>query len=148
MNPFEYTSLDAIVRVIQSSLTPAFLLTAVASLLNVFATRLGRVSDQVKAMAQNGVCDAVTLRRRSRLLDLAVILGAFAGACVTATVLVLFLGLVLTRAATVAPLFVLFGIAVFCTIGALTAFLFEVLLASRHVRAEVDRKTEKVESFR
>lgn len=151
MNELDTTSLDAIVRVIQSSLTPAFLLTAVASLLNVFTTRLARISDQVKVLADQTRDDVATmhrlgsLRRRSLLLDLAVILGAFAGACTCGTVLALFLGLLLAKA-TVAPLFFLFGIAVICTIGALTAFLFEVLLASRHIRAEVARQVNEVES--
>ncbi len=142
------TSIDAIVRVIQSSLTPIFLLTAIASLLGVFNTRLARISDQVKTLAERaGTVDAEAkatverrlsyLRRRSHMLDAAVILGAMSGACTCGTVLALFLGLLRARA-TVGLLFFLFGIAILCTIGALAAFLTEVLWASRGVRADVE----------
>ena len=151
MFDFDATSLDAIVRVIQSSLTPIFLLTAIASLLGVFNTRLARISDQVKKLAElipaadsdSGTRAGVErrlsyLRRRSHMLDAAVILGAMAGACTCGTVLALFLGLLRARA-TVGLLFFLFGIAILCTIGALAAFLTEVLWASRGVRADVER---------
>ena len=151
MFDFDPNSLDAIVRVIQSSLTPIFLLTAIASLLGVFNTRLARISDQVKTLAdtaaKNGGDDGSKaiaerrlshLRRRSHMLDAAVILGAMSGACTCGTVLALFLGLLRAKA-TVSLLFFLFGIAVLCTIGALAAFLTEVLWASRGVRADVER---------
>ena len=148
MFDFDATSLDAIVRVIQSSLTPIFLLTAIASLLGVFNTRLARISDQVKTLAERvGTADAEAratverrlsyLRSRSHMLDAAVILGAMSGACTCGTVLALFLGLLRARA-TVGLLFFLFGIAILCTIGALAAFLTEVLWASRGVRADVE----------
>ena len=153
-NP-DATSLDSIVRVIQSSLTPIFLLTAVAGLLGVFTTRLARVADQAKAAASLGTGDAradqvvkqrlAFLRRRSRALDVAVILGSIAGACTCGTVLALFLGLLRAKA-TVSLLFVLFGTAILCTIGALSAFLTEVLLASRGIRADVERHVKNMDS--
>ena len=151
------TGLDAIVRVIQSSLTPIFLLTAIASLLGVFNTRLARISDQVKTLAErasttdgDGEARATVerrlshLRRRSHMLDAAVILGALSGACTCGTVLVLFLGLLRARA-TAGLLFFLFGIAILCTIGALAAFLTEVLWASRGVRADVERQFNQLD---
>ncbi len=154
MFDLDTTSLESIVRVIQSSLTPVFLLTAVASLLGVFTTRLARISDQVKVLAEAKGGDAAAdatmkrqlafLRRRSHALDLAVILGAFAGACTCGTVLALFLGLLRAKA-TVSILFFLFGIAILCTIGALSAFLTEVLLASRGLRVDVDQHAKRLD---
>jgi fluoride ion exporter CrcB/FEX len=150
MLELDATSLDSIVRVIQVSLTPIFLLTAVASLLNVFTARLARISDQVHTLtdlAANAEQGALIqtrlsyLRRRSHILDIAVALGALAGATTCATALSLFLGLLRSKA-TVSFLFVLFGSALLCTIGALAAFLFEVLLASRGIRADVARHAE------
>lgn len=148
-------SLDAIVRVIQSSLTPIFLLTAVASLLSVFTTRLARISDQVHLLtdlATSGAKDADMikhrlsfLRRRTHLLDVAVILGAVAGATTCGTALSLFLGLLRAKA-TASLLFFMFGTAILCTIGALTAFLMEVLLASRGIRAAVARQAKGLDS--
>ena len=152
MLELDTTSLDSIVKVIQSSLTPIFLLTAVASLLSVFTTRLARISDQVKALTDLETRDEIHdvtiksrlayLRRRSHALDVAVILAALAGACTCGTVLALFLGLLRAKA-TVTLLFLLFGCAVLCTIGALTAFLFEVLIASRGIRARVEQRVER-----
>lgn len=154
MFEFDATSLDSIVRVIQSSLTPIFLLTAVASLLSVFTTRLARISDQVHTLAEAKTEDAhedqmirrrlAYLRRRTHALDIAVILGAFAGACTCGTVLALFLGLLRAKA-TVSLLFVLFGVAVIATIGALSAFLTEVMIASRGIRADVDKRVHRME---
>ena len=154
MSELDTTSLAAIVRVIQSSLTPIFLLTAVASLLGVFTTRLARISDLVHDLAAVKTDDKAEneqierrlayLRRRSHALDVAVILGAIAGACTCGTVLALFLGLLRARA-TVSLLFFLFGIAIICTIGALSAFLVEVLWASRGIRADVDKRVARID---
>ena len=147
------SNLDSVVHVIQLSLTPIFLLTAMASLLGVFTTRLARVSDQVKALAERCGGDkpdaAVVrrlayLKRRSLLLDAAVILGAVSGAFTCATVLALFLG-TLRAAETQGILFTLFGLAILCIIGALGAFLFEVLLASRGIRETVDANVQRRE---
>ena len=154
MNELDATALDSIVHVIQLSLSPIFLLTAVASLLGVFTTRLARISDQVKTLSDAKVEDAAQnlavqhrltyLKRRSHALDLAVVLGAISGACTCGTVLALFLG-ILRAKATVGLLFFLFGFAILCTIGALSAFLTEVLLASRGIRAEVEQRVERTE---
>src|SRR5215467_12301737 len=51
---------SSVTDVIQLALTPAFLLTAVAALLNVFSTRLGRVADRVHLLSadlQRGAAD-------------------------------------------------------------------------------------------
>ncbi len=147
------SNLDSVVHVIQLSLTPIFLLTAMASLLSVFTTRLARVSDQVKALIDacgGNKPDALLLRRlvylkrRSLLLDIAVILGAISGAFTCVTVLTLFLG-ILRASATQTILFTMFGLAILCTIGALGAFLFEVLLASRGIREAVNANVQRVE---
>ena len=45
-------AIGSVVHVIQVSLTPVFLLSGVATLLNVFSTRLARVADQVDALAK------------------------------------------------------------------------------------------------
>lgn len=154
MFELESNSVESIVRVIQSSLTPVFLLTAVASLLGVFTTRLARISDQVTALAKltsvGEAQDAAMMRRlaflhrRTQALDLAVILGALAGACTCGTVLALFLGLIRAKA-TASILLVLFATAVLCTIGALSAFLTEVLLASRGIRVDVARHVNQLD---
>jgi len=139
--------LDMVAHIIQVALTPVFLLSGIATLLNVFSTRLARVADRVDQITK-GIeeTDAgkVTLlavqlshlRRRSLALDAAVLLAAFGGAATCASVLTLFVGAL--RDATVASvLFTTFGLAVMCTIGAIGCFTAEMLMAGSGVRAEV-----------
>lgn len=150
MRGSDLTSLENIVHVIQTSLSPIFLLTAISGLLSVFTTRLARISDQTKLMADAAMDDGTDatrqrlaqLKLRSHALDVAVLLGAVGGACTCGTVLALFLGLVRANA-TGMLLLVLFGSAIVCTMGALGAFLTEMLLASRGVRAEVRKQTDE-----
>ena len=142
------SSLDFVAHIIQVALTPIFLLSGIATLLNVFSTRLARVADRVDQISKeiegaDPVEDIAVLteqlshlRRRSIALDAAVVLGAIGGAATCASVFTLFVGAL--RDATVASvLFTAFGIAVACTIGAITAFTVEMLLAGSGVRAEV-----------
>jgi hypothetical protein len=147
------TPLDLIAHVIQVALTPIFLLSGIATLLNVFATRLARVADRVdQIMKANEAADPgesaelaqqlLHLRRRSILLDAAVVLGAVAAASTCASVFTLFVGAL--RNATVASvLFTTFGLAIVSTISAIVAFTIEMLLAGSGVRAiaAVDRRS-------
>src|SRR5271156_7233206 len=107
-------SLDFVAHIIQVALTPIFLLSGIATLLNVFSTRLARVADRVDQIskAMEGA-DAVEdlaalrdqlshLRRRSIALDTAVVLGAIGGGGTFASGFSLFFGGF--RGATIAPL--------------------------------------------
>lgn len=141
--PMTDQNLEAAAHVVQLALTPVFLLSATATLLNVFATRLARVADRVDQISQEaddpvryGLLAA--LRRRSRVLDSAVVLSALSGGLTCATVLVLFLG-ELRGTAAAKWLYLSFGGAIVLTILALGAFVIEMLLAARIVRLTVDR---------
>jgi hypothetical protein len=141
------SSLDFVAHVIQVALTPIFLLSGIATLLNVFSTRLARVADRVdqitKAMEEADPDESVELarqllhlRRRSIALDTAVVLGAIAAASTCASVFTLFVGAL--RNSTVASiLFTTFGLAIASTISAIGAFTAEMLMAGSGVRAEV-----------
>ena len=144
---------DSIAHIIQVALAPAFLLSALATLLNVFSTRLGRVADKVDALSAtlpgaDGEARATLarrlayLRRRSLLLDLAVVLASLGGVMTGAAVLTLFVG-ALRDASAASVLFACFGFALVCTILAILAFLAEILRAGRGVRLEVERKRDK-----
>jgi hypothetical protein len=140
-------TLEGAARVVQLALTPVFLLSGVATLLNVFAARLGRVADQADALANE--LDGVTrderlrmLRWRSIVLDWAVVLAALAGALTCGAVLTLFVGEV--RGSEAAELlFFLFGGAIVLTMSALAAFVVEMLLAARGVRRIVDNSVKR-----
>jgi hypothetical protein len=141
------SSADVVAHIVQVALAPVFLLSGIATLLNVFSTRLARVGDRVelltKAIEDADGADAsalaAQLRRlhwRSLALDAAVVLGAIAGAATCASVLTLFVGAL--RDATVASvLFTTFGIAVGCTLGAIGAYTVEMMISGSGVRAEV-----------
>ena len=144
------TTLESTAHVVQVALSPVFLLSGIATLLNVFGARLARVADQADHVSAQlaGAADAERrrlgrrldrLHRRSLALDAAVFMAALGGVATCASVLTLFVGAL--RDATVATLlFGLFGAAILCTLCALVAFGFEMLLASRSVR---DRITER-----
>lgn len=135
--------LDLVAHVIQVALTPVFLLSGVATLLNVFSTRLARVADLI-AKATDADDDITAdfgvylayLRRRSVVLDVAVVLGAIAGALTCASVLTLFVG-ALKDTTVASVLFTTFGLAVICTIGAIAAFTVEMLMAGSGMRTEI-----------
>jgi hypothetical protein len=99
-------AVDSVAHIIQVALTPVFLLSGIGTLLNVFNTRLSRVSDHrehVEEMLRgdNGD-DSMTrpvlrahlrrLRHRTLVLDVAVVMGAIGGACTCGAAFVLFLG--------------------------------------------------------
>jgi type IV secretory pathway VirB6-like protein len=140
------SDLDTVAHIIQVALTPVFLLSGIATLLNVFSTRLARVADRVDAVskalegadpdeAKALAAQLAYLHRRSLALDLAVVLGAVGGAATCGAVLALFVGAL--REATIASvLFALFGLAILCALGAICAFTAEMLIASRGIRGE------------
>ena len=132
--------------VIQLALTPVFLLTAVAALLNVFSTRLGRVADRVDLLSadlQRGAADTKSLsaqldflRIRSLILDVAVLLATVGGAATCGAALALFFG-TLRDAAFKNLVFSLFGGAIIFTITALVAFAVEMKMAGLGLRGVV-----------
>jgi hypothetical protein len=136
------STLDLVAHVIQVALTPVFLLSGIATLMNVFSTRLARVADLITKVAESGQKDdpaAVNerlahLRRRSLVLDAAVVLAAIGGAATCISVLTLFVG-ALKEATVASVLFTTFGLAVLCTIGAIGAYTIEMLMAGSGMRA-------------
>lgn len=133
-------AVDSVAHVVQVALTPVFLLSGIGTLLNVFNTRLSRVSDHREHVAEllRGDLDeaqrrrmhahAQRLRRRTLVLDASVVLGALGGASTCGAAFVLFLGS-LRDTAIASWLFGLFGLALGCTASALLAFLADSLLA-------------------
>lgn len=134
-------------HIIQTALTPVFLLTGIGTLLGLFNTRLARVADHIERIDDllKSETDAgerrdlmvhyTRLQRRVFMLDASVALGGIGGAATCGSVFVLFLGSV--RDTGVAGWLIgLFGVALACTIGALFAFLVDSFLAWHGIRAE------------
>ena len=132
-------------HLIQTALTPVFLLTGIGTLLGLFNTRLATVAGHLEnvgdLLAQDpddrDRADLKTHEQRLRLrvlmLDASVVLGAIGGAATCASICTLFFGTV--RNAEIANWLIgLFGLALVCTIGALGAFLVDSLLAWHGIR--------------
>ncbi len=108
----------------------------------MLSTRLGRVADRVDSLAERlEAAEPVErsrlqvrltyLRRRSHVLDVAVMMGTLGGIA-TSLAAASVRGRV-SRSGRIS-LFVAFGFVLLFTIGALLAFLIEMLLASRGIR--------------
>lgn len=146
--------LENIAHAIQVALTPVFLLSGIATLINVFSTRLGRVADRVDQLsAQLGAASPkevayltrqlTLLRRRTVLLDVAVLFGGAGAGLTCLAALLLFVS---PHDPMVIRLLVgAFGLALVFAMAALCAFLAETLLSGLAVRTTVDDKTEAAE---
>jgi hypothetical protein len=139
--------LDTIAHIIQVALTPVFLLSGIGALLNVFNTRLARVSDHVSHTTDLLAADPQgesaplmrqhirRLRYRVLALDVSIVLAALGGASTCGAAFALFVGA--TRNANAATaLFLLFGSALGCTVGALGVFIVDGFLAWHGLRTE------------
>jgi hypothetical protein len=128
-----------IARVIQLALAPAFLLTAVGSLLNVFANRLARIVDRGRALRRTASAPAgeagppsaeelLELERHGRLGRWAITLGTGAALLVSLVIGFAFLGFIL-RVNFARLVTILFVTAMAGLTLALGFFLAEVTLA-------------------
>jgi hypothetical protein len=142
MDSLNIFTLEAASHLIQVALTPVFLLSGIAALLNVFAGRLARVADRLHKLAgEPGVGDpgsAVSaeiarLHRRSLVLDMAVVLGTMGAAATCLAILTLFL-FGLSKAAIGSILLLFFGLSIVCTLGSVAAFGLEMLMSSQALR--------------
>ncbi len=133
-------------HIVQTALTPVFLLSGIGTLLNVFNTRLARVTDHVEHAAElldgaDGAQEALLRTHMRRLqgrivaLDSAIGLGALGGAATCSAVFVLFLGSV-RDAGVASGLIWLFGTALVCTVGSLVAFMADSVLAWHGLRMD------------
>lgn len=128
-------------HVIQLSVAPVFLLTALGTILGVLSSRLARIVDRARALKdrieeapQTRVllihAEMKTLAHRRHLVNLAITAGTISALLVCVSIATVFLGAVMKAnvAVTVASLFIL---AMAAFVGALVAFLREILLAAR-----------------
>jgi len=147
MTPSDASSVADAARLIQTALTPVFMLSAIGTLLSVFNTRLSRVSDHMTHLNDmlKGDLDAADDRstrahlrrlvRRTAMLDASIALGAVGGASTCGAALVLFVGSI-RSAAVEGWLIGLFALALVCTVGSLVTFMGDSLLAWHGLRRE------------
>ena len=135
-------ALPDIAHVVQLAVAPVFLLAGVGAIINVLASRLGRIVDrarQLEAQLGQGVGGTVVaerlavLSRRARWVNIAMSLAVTCALLVSLMIAVAFVGafLPVNLAPFIAFLFVL---AMFAFSAALLAFLREIHIASAHLR--------------
>lgn len=138
------SQLADIAHVIQLAVAPVFLLSGIGSMLGVFVARLGRIVDRSRVLddrLESALEDRkprirlelVTLSRRSRLIDRAIVLATAAGFFVCLVIFTLFVDYLvsLKLLVLVASFFLL---AMLCLIAAFGNFQREVLLATGPLR--------------
>ncbi len=151
MSDFGLTPLtpESAVHLVQMSLTPVFLLSGIAALLNVYSARLARVSDRLDLLTAeqekdgsdtpDRICAEIRrLHTRSLVLDTSVVLGTVGAAATCMSILTLFLQ-TLFNASIAGPLLAFFGLAIVCSLCSVAVFGLEMLLSSRGLRMRMKR---------
>jgi len=123
-------ALDNVAHIIQVALTPVFLLSGIGTLLVLFK--------QIVLLAH-----LRRLERRRRLLDMSLLLTAVGAIATCGAASVLFLG-GLREAEIAFWLYILFGVALGCTVGALVAFFADTVLAWHGLHREGPLPRSKV----
>lgn len=130
-------------HVIQLSVAPVFLLTALGTILGVMSARLARIVDRARLLnerLETATGDRVppihsemrTLARRRRLVNMGITFCTSAALLVCVSIATVFLGAV-TKANIAVPVASLFILAMAAFVAALICFLREVLLAVRSI---------------
>ncbi len=137
-------NLQIIISVLQTALTPAFLLVALGSMLNLFAGRLSRIVDRSRILQDRHkstlgeehqilVDELRLLEKRMNVVSRSILLGVLAAATVCLMIgLLFFMGLAHYSIAT--AIVASFIIALVLMAGSLFLFVYEVLLATRNIR--------------
>jgi hypothetical protein len=136
-------AISSVARVIQLSIAPVFLLTALGTMLGVFSTRLGRIVDRYrvltdrlpeapKAHQESIRAELTNLLKRRRVVNVAITFATGAALLVCVLIAIAFTSSIVgwDWSRTIAGLFVA---AMLAFIGALLAYLSEVSLAVRAV---------------
>jgi Protein of unknown function (DUF2721) len=140
------TPIADVAHVIQLSVAPVFLLTALGTILGVLSTRLGRIVDRSRVLGERLAAsplgdrpgieeERALLQRRRRLVNLAITCGTGAALLVSSVIISAFLGFILGWRVSGA-IAVLFICAMVCAMAALVLFLSEVLVAVTNVDSE------------
>ena len=136
-----------VAHVIQLSIAPVFLLTAVATTLGVLNTRLARIVDRARILRDrmDGKPDPAQvpelrrelhfLARRRRLVNLAITCGVTAALLVCLLIATAFVGSILDANLSIL-IAVLFVLAMLALMGGLLWFLREIFLAVRSTQIE------------
>jgi hypothetical protein len=136
----EISNINGVASAIQLAIAPVFLLSAIATFLNVLTNRLARVIDRTRALEnklENPPKAAVmaiqselsTLSKRAKLIDYAITLSTTTSQLVCAVIAILFLGAFFNFNINITVM-VLFIMAMLSLVMALLCLLREILIAT------------------
>ncbi len=139
--PVSDQTISDISHVIQLSVAPVFLLTAIGTILGVLSNRLARIVDRARALndrletATEDRMPAIhqemqTLAARRRFVNFAITSGTISALLVCISIATVFLGAIL-KASIAIPVATLFILAMGAFVAALVFFLREIFLAAR-----------------
>ena len=139
--------LEDIAHVIQLSIAPVFLLTAIGTLLGVLSTRLARIVDRARVLHDRAPVRPESARaqvpgelhilaQRRHLVNTAITFGVSAALLVCLLIATAFVGSIF-RAHLGVLIAVLFILAMVALVGALVSFLREIFVAVGSVEIEV-----------
>lgn len=140
----EFQNVGAVAHVIQLSVAPVFLLTAIGTMLGVMTSRLGRVIDRARVLEsklENAPDHAVphlhaylaTLSRRADLIGRAITLCTCTAVLVCSVIALLFVGDFLRYDMSL-PVALLFIFAMFLFVLGLLSFLREIFIAKASLK--------------
>ncbi len=139
----EISNIGTVAHVIQLSVAPVFLLTAIGTLLSVMTNRLSRIIDRARLLesklenAAEGAHETrsliATLSRRATLINRAITLSTVTALLVCTVIAILFLGELLDCTITF-PVAFLFIVAMLSLVLALLNFLREIFIATANLR--------------
>ena len=140
----DFQNVGAIAHVIQLSVAPVFLLTAIGTMLSVMTNRLGRIIDRARVLESKlevapveGVphlhAYLATLSRRAELIGHAITLCTSTAVLVCTVIAILFLGDYLRYDMSI-PVALLFILAMVLLVAGLVNFLREIFLAKASLR--------------
>lgn len=138
--------ITSIAHAIQLAVAPVFLLTGVAGILSVLTNRLGRIIDRSRTLRnslptseaqlkQAIYAELTVLTKRIRCSHWAIGLCTACALLICSVIAVLFLGSFMSLNMRL-PIAILFIVAMLCLIIALIGFLWEIYLATAHVRSD------------
>jgi hypothetical protein len=140
----EISGNGTIAHVIQLSIAPVFLLTAICTLLTVTTNRLSRIIDRARYLetrlensppeSSAGIhANLAALSRRAKLINRAITLATTAALLVCTVIAILFLGDFFSLNIMI-PVSILFILAMLSLVVALISFLREIFVATANLR--------------
>lgn len=151
-----FTQAADIARLIQVSLTPIFLISAIGVTLNVFTNRLARIVDRARSMEVE-LCSPgyapggrdlhtalIVMARRARYMNVAITLITISALLIALVVVMLFVNAFVhwELSAFIAILFIL---SMLSFAGALTSFLIEVRVATNTLQIGIEAAARNTE---